>query len=244
MKFFAMIALLSAVFSTAILAEERVVYTVDGKVYEAYYRAPKPDAPLIFMVHDWDGITEYEEKRVQMLNALGYGVFALDMFGKGVKPVSVDEKKALTGALYKDRALMRKILDEGYNAAKAKGANVSNAIGMGYCFGGTVMLEMARSHNTLKGFAIFHGNLATPQGQDYKLTKAPIMIFHGSADASVSMSEFAGLIQELEQTGIKHEAISYSGAPHAFSVFGSDRYREDADKKSWDRFKGFLKEVL
>lgn len=244
MKIFAMIAFVSALFSSAVFAGERVEYSVDGKVYEAYYATPKPSAPLVFMVHDWDGITEYEEKRVQMLNALGYGVFALDMFGKGVKPTSVDAKKALTGALYKDRALMRKILEEGYTAAKQKGANVTNAIGMGYCFGGTVMLEMARSTNALKGFAIFHGNLATPQGQDYKLTKAPIMIFHGSADASVSMNEFAGLIQELEQTGIKHEAISYSGAPHAFSVFGSDRYREDADMKSWDRFKGFLKEVL
>lgn len=236
---------LAIVFSSALFASNTFVeYTVDGKTYEGYYASASKDAPLVLMVHDWDGLNAYEIKRAQMLNELGYAVFALDMFGKGVKPETVEERKAITTALYQDRVKMRKLLDAGYHAAKAQGANVSNALGMGYCFGGTVMLEMARSGTPLKGFAIFHGNLATPAGQDYKLTKAPILILHGSADASVSMSEFAGLITELEATKIKHEAITYSGAPHAFSVFGSERYREDADKKSWARFTTFLKETL
>jgi len=221
-----------------------VSYVVDGKTYEGYYTTPSKSAPLILMVHDWDGVNEYEIKRAKMLYDLGYAVFALDMFGKGVKADTMDARKALTGALYKDRVKMRSLLDAGYATAKAQGANVNQAVGIGYCFGGTVMLEMARSGANLKGFAIFHGGLATPEGQDYKQTKGPILILHGSADASVSLTEFAGLIGELEKTNIKHEAITYSGAPHAFSVFGSERYREDADKKSWARFTGFLKEVL
>jgi len=221
-----------------------VSYVVDGKTYEGYYTTPSKSAPLILMVHDWDGVNEYEIKRAKMLYDLGYAVFALDMFGKGVKADTMDARKALTGALYKDRVKMRSLLDAGYAAAKAQGANVNQAVGIGYCFGGTVMLEMARSGANLKGFAIFHGGLATPEGQDYKQTKGPILVLHGSADASVSLTEFAGLIGELEKTNIKHEAITYSGAPHAFSVFGSERYREDADKKSWARFTGFLKEVL
>jgi len=221
-----------------------VSYVFEGKTYEGYYTTPSKSAPLILMVHDWDGVNEYEIKRAKMLYDLGYAVFALDMFGKGVKADTMDARKALTGALYKDRVQMRKLLDAGLETAKAQGANVANAVGIGYCFGGTVMLEMARSGANLKGFAIFHGGLATPEGQDYKQTKGPILILHGSADASVSLTEFAGLIGELEKTNIKHEAITYSGAPHAFSVFGSERYREDADKKSWARFTGFLKEVL
>jgi len=221
-----------------------VSYVVDGKTYEGYYTTPSKSAPLILMVHDWDGVNEYEMKRSKMLYDLGYAVFALDMFGKGVKADTMDARKALTGALYKDRVKMRSLLDAGYAAAKAQGANVNQAVGIGYCFGGTVMLEMARSGANLKGFAIFHGGLATPEGQDYKQTKGPLLVLHGSADASVSLTEFAGFIGELEKTNIKHEAISYSGAPHAFSVFGSERYREDADKKSWARFTGFLKEVL
>lgn len=221
-----------------------VTYNVAGKAYEGYYITPSKNAPLVLMVHDWDGMNEYEIKRAQMLNDLGYATFAIDLFGKGVKPQSVDEKKAITAAFYNDRVKMRMLLDAGLKAAKDKGANTHNAVGIGYCFGGAAILEMARSGADLKAFVSFHGGLATPVGQDYTKTKGQVLIVHGSADASVSLAEFAGLIGELEGTKIKHEAITYSGAPHAFSVFGSDRYREDADKKSWTRFVGFLKEVL
>lgn len=230
--------------SSLLASGSLVTYSVDGKEYEGYYISPSKNAPLVLIVHDWDGMNEYEMKRAQMLNDLGYAAFAIDLFGKGVKPQTVDEKKAITASLYKDRAKMRTLLDAGFKVAKDKGANVANAVGIGYCFGGTALLEMARSGAEMRGFAIFHGNLATPEEQDYKKTKGDIIIFHGSADASVSLAEFSGLIGELEATKIKHEAISYSGAPHAFSVFGSDRYREDADRKSWARFVGYLKETL
>jgi len=221
-----------------------VTYSVDGKTYEGYYSTPSNEAPLVFIIHDWDGLNEYEMQRVKMLNALGYGAFAIDLFGQGVKPVTIEEKKALTNALYNDRAKMQKLLDASYQTAKKEGANVGNAIGIGYCFGGAALLEMARMGTPLKGFAVFHGGLATPAGEDYKKTKGFVLVLHGSADASVSMDEFAGLGKELEATGIKHEMIAYSGAPHAFTVFGTDRYREDADKKSWRRLVEFLDETL
>lgn len=221
-----------------------VTYSVDGKTYEGYYSTPSNEAPLVFIIHDWDGLNEYEMQRVKMLNALGYGAFAIDLFGQGVKPVTIEEKKALTNALYNDRAKMQKLLDASYQTSKKEGANVGNAIGIGYCFGGAALLEMARMGTPLKGFAVFHGGLATPMGEDYKKTKGFVLVLHGSADASVSMDEFAGLGKELEATGIKHEMIAYSGAPHAFTVFGTDRYREDADKKSWRRLVEFLDETL
>ncbi|MBV5279152.1 MAG: dienelactone hydrolase family protein [Campylobacteraceae bacterium] len=244
MKVLASIIFFLGLASSLLASGSLVTYSVDGKEYEGYYISPSKNSPLVLIVHDWDGMNEYEMKRAQMLNDLGYAAFAVDLFGKGVKPQTVDEKKAITASLYKDRAKMRTLLDAGLKTAKDKGANVANAVGIGYCFGGTALLEMARSGSDLKGFAIFHGGLATPEGQDYKKTKGDIIIFHGSADTSVSLAEFAGLIGELETTKIKHEAISYSGAPHAFSVFGTERYKEDADRKSWDRFVGYLKETL
>ena len=82
------------------------------------------------------------------------------------------------------------------------------------------------------------------RGEDYSQTKGEILVLHGSADTGVSMEDFARLATELEEHKIPHEMISYSGAPHAFTVFGSDRYRADADKKSWNRFTQFLTEVL
>ena len=240
--FVATMVLLLATFGFA--KESVVSYEVDGKTYEGYYSRPSDNAPLVFIIHDWDGLNSYEMKRAKMLNTLGYGAFAIDLFGKGVKPVSVEEKKALTNALYNDRAKMQKLLSASYEAAKKEGANVKNAIGIGYCFGGAALLEMARMGTPLKGFASFHGGLATPAGEDYKHTKGFVLILHGSADESVSLDEFAALGKELEKTGIKHELISYSGAPHAFSVFGTERYREDADKKSWRRLVEFLDETL
>lgn len=244
MKKFLMATMMLCLATWGFAKEGFVSYVVDGKTYEGYYTTPSDEAPLVFIIHDWDGLNEYEMTRAKMLNALGYGAFAIDLFGKGVTPVTIDEKKALTNALYNDRAKMKKLLDASYQAAKKEGANVGNAIGIGYCFGGAALLEMARKGTPLEGFVSFHGGLATPSGEDYKQTKGFVLIVHGSADASVSLDEFAGLAKELEKTGIKHEMISYSGAPHAFTVFGTDRYREDADKKSWRRLVEFLDETL
>jgi dienelactone hydrolase len=115
---------------------------------------------------------------------------------------------------------------------------------MGYCFGGAAVLELARSGADLKGFVTFHGGLNAPPGQDYSKTKGNVLILHGTADANITMDDFAKLAVALEEKGVSHEMITYGGAPHAFTVFGSDRYREDADVKSWKRFADFLVETL
>jgi dienelactone hydrolase len=230
---------------TAMAADGRNVdYEVNGQTFEGYFISPADKAPLVFLVHDWDGLTDYEVKRAGMLADLGYAVFAVDLFGKGVRPEKIEDKKRLTGALYADRQMMRTRLMAGLNKAADLGANLSDAVAMGYCFGGTAVLELARSGTNLKAFVTFHGGLATPDGQDYKATKGFILVFHGTADQSVPMAQFAALANELEATGIHHEMTTYSGAPHAFTVFGSDRYRKDADEKSWARFTQFLGQTL
>ncbi|MGE4423737.1 MAG: dienelactone hydrolase family protein [Pseudodesulfovibrio sp.] len=221
-----------------------VDYEVNGQAFEGYYISPADKAPLVILVHDWDGLTDYEVKRAGMLADLGYAVFAVDLFGKGVRPTKIEDKKRLTGELYADRQLMRTRLMAGMNKAADLGANLSDAVAMGYCFGGTAVLELARSGVNLKAFVTFHGGLATPEGQDYKAAKGFILVFHGSADQSVPMSQFAALAEQLEATGIPHEMTTYGGAPHAFTVWGTDRYRKDADEKSWARFTQFLSQTL
>ncbi len=225
-------------------SEQFVTYEVDGKKYEGYISSPSQNAPLVFLVHDWDGLTDYEVKRAKMLNEMGYATFAVDLYGKGVRPEKIEDKKRLTSELYKDRVKMRTLLDGGFNEAKKLGLNVSNAVGIGYCFGGAAILEMARSGAKLKKFIPFHGGLQTPKGQDYSRTKGEIVVFHGTADKAVSMQDFANLAVELEKTGIKHEMLTYSGAPHAFTVFGSKRYHEEADKASWKRFSEILEDTF
>ena len=139
---------------------------------------------------------------------------------------------------------MRTLMKGALDAAKNKGANIENAVVMGYCFGGAAVLELARSGADLKGFATFHGGLKTPEGQDYTKTRGKILIMHGSADKAITMDQFAGLTNELEATGVTHEMITYGGAQHAFTVFGGNRYQEAADKKSWKRFTEFLADTL
>lgn len=221
-----------------------VQYAIDGQPYEGYFVSPAKDAPFILLIHDWDGMTEYEVKRAQMLADLGYAVFAADLFGAGVRPTETADKKRLTGALYKDRAAMRARMNAALDKATALGANTDNAVAMGYCFGGTAVLELARAGAPLKGFVPFHGGLDTPQDQDFKQVKGHILVFHGTTDKLVTMDQFAALAEELEAVGISHEMTTYSDAPHAFTVFGSPRYREAADKKSWARFTRFLEETL
>jgi dienelactone hydrolase len=221
-----------------------VTYQVGDNTYEGYYISPSKQAPFVLLMHDWDGLTDYEIKRANMLADLGYAVFALDLFGAGVRPTEVKDKRQHTGELYKDRKKMRALMKGALDTAKKKGANIQHSVAVGYCFGGAAVLELARSGADLKGFATFHGGLKTPEGQNYNKTQGEILIMHGSADTAITLDQFARLAKELELAGVAHEMITYGGAPHAFSVFDGNRYQEAADKKSWRRFTEFLSVTL
>jgi dienelactone hydrolase len=198
----------------------------------------------VLLIHDWDGLTAYEIKRANMLADLGYAIFAADLFGAGVRPTEVKDKRQHTGELYKNREKMRSLMRGALDTAKGRGANVENAVAVGYCFGGAAVLELARSGAGLKGYATFHGGLKTPEGQSYTKTRGKILIMHGSADSAITLDQFADLAKELESAGVAHEMITYGGAHHAFTVFGGNRYQEAADKKSWKRFNEFLENTL
>lgn len=221
-----------------------VIYQVDGQAYDGYYISPSETAPLILLMHDWDGLTGYEITRANMLADLGYAVFALDLFGAGIRPTKVEDRRQHTGELYKDREKMRALIKGALDTARKKGANLGNAVAAGYCFGGAAVLELARSGADFKGFVTLHGGLKTPEGQNYDQTRGKILILHGSADSAIGLDEFVGLARELESAGVAHEMITYGGARHAFTVLGGDRYDQVADKNSWRRFTEFLADTL
>ncbi len=235
----AMVLLVSQTASA--ITTQNLTYTVDNQAYEGYYaRADVPNAPFILLIHDWDGVTDYERKRADMLAEEGYNVLAADMFGTGVRPTAMEDKKRLTGALYDDRAKMRRLLEAALNVGQDQGNNVQEGVTMGYCFGGTVALELARAGFPQKAFVPFHGAFDIPKGQDYENTKGEILVFHGTADEAVSMESFMTLGKTLEAAKVPHEMVTYSGARHAYTVFGSDRYDERADTRSWKRYMDFL----
>ena len=224
-------------------AGEIVEYHVGDQGFEGYRSVPVGTSKgLVVILHDWDGLTDYERHRADMLAALGYEAFAVDLYGRGNRPVETGAKKAETGKLYDDRERMRALVLAGLAEAR----NGRDAAVMGYCFGGAAALELARSGAAggVAGYATFHGGLQTPPGQSYGTDTPPLLIAHGGADASIPMSEVAALSEELEAAGVVYEIRVYSGAPHAFTVTGSERHRARADERSWAAFVDFLGERL
>lgn len=239
------VGLLAALIGTAAYAGEAVTYKVGGADYEGYFaKADGASKGLVVIVHDWDGLDAYEQKRADMLSKLGYDAFAIDLFGKGNRPETVQKRIAETGKLYKDREKMRALLVGGL--AEAQKMSNGKTVVIGYCFGGAAALELARSDKATEvtGYATFHGGLATPKGESYPKDTPPLLIAHGGADTSVKMSDVTALSAQLEQAGIHYEIDVYSGTPHAFTVFGAASYRKVADEKSWAAFKQFLTERL
>ncbi|MDN3398464.1 dienelactone hydrolase family protein [Psychrobacter sp. APC 3426] len=236
-----LIALSVSQTAAAIITKD-ITYTVDEQPYQGYYaKADKANAPFILLIHDWDGLTDYERKRADMLAKQGYNVFAADMFGTGVRPTELADKKRLTAALYDDRSKMRRLLQGALNAGQEQGNNVREGVTMGYCFGGSVALELARSGFPQKAFVPFHGGLELPAGQTYDKTKGQILVFHGSADEAVPLEDFTALGKTLEASKVPHEILTYSGAVHAFTDFNNpDRYDARADERSWRRYTDFL----
>ena len=222
-----------------------VTYTVNEENFQGYFiSAGENTHGTVLIIHDWDGLDDYERQRADMLAAEGYDVFAVDLFGEGNRPQAVEDKRAATNHLYDDRESMRALTLAGLAQAREQGAAEQTVI-LGYCFGGAAALEMARAGDAqgIAAYASFHGGLTTPDGQSYPSNTAPIFIAHGGADSAVSLDDVALLAGELETAGIAYEVGIYSGAPHAFSVFGSDAYRENADHRSWATFKDWLNEI-
>jgi dienelactone hydrolase len=219
-----------------------VIYTSGSKKYEGYFKNKGKKAPTILMMHDWDGITDYEVKRAEMLESLGYSVFIADLFGQGIRPTADKDKVQHTGELYKDRKKMRALMQAALKQAKKLGLNTKDLTVMGYCFGGAAVLELARSGQKAEAFVTFHGGLQTPEGQAYKKTNSKFIVYHGTADTHISMQDFADLAQAFEKNKIEHEMITYVNAPHAFTVFGSPSYQKQADEASWAHFTAFLKQ--
>ncbi|WP_439123204.1 dienelactone hydrolase family protein [Marivita sp.] len=221
-------------------------YTVGDREYEGYVATNTAIEPkgTVLIVHDWDGMTDYEERRAEMLAALGYTAFAIDVYGADEDPQGMDEYRALSGAMYGDRDEFRmRLMGAIEEASNIAGATDSHVM-MGYCFGGAAVLEAARAGADLDGFVSFHGGLGTPDGQDYSATTAPIMLFHGSADPVSGMGDLASLLDQLQEAGVTHGAEVFGGARHSFTVYGSRDYDLVADQGSWDGLQEFLDEQL
>nr|WP_278003383.1 dienelactone hydrolase family protein [Nodosilinea sp. TSF1-S3] len=228
---------------------EPVVYEIDGQPFEGYFAFNQnfgETQPLVLLVHDWDGLDDYEQRRAQMLAEQGYAAFAVDLYGQGVRPSSPDESRAQSGALRSDRATLRTRLMAGLAQAQAQtGVDGSRVVAIGYCFGGAAVLEMARAGMDLDGFVSFHGSFETPAGQNYSQTQGRILVLHGSDDPAAPMADVAQLAAELDEANVSFAMEIYGGVDHAFTVWSdAARYDGMADRRSWRALMTFLGETL
>ena len=223
-----------------------VTYEYEGVQHTGYYAAAEGEAQgLVLLVHDWDGIDDYETGRADQLAGMGYDAFVIDMFGADTPAGTVEENRAATGELSENREKMRQLIQAGIEAAQGE-SDAQNFVVAGYCFGGGVVLEMARSDfsDQAVGYTTFHGTLPTPDEQSYGGDEPPIQILHGAADESQTLEDLFALTRELEEAGNTFTVEIYSGAPHGFTEPSSDSYQERADEESWEAFTDFIEERL
>ncbi len=251
--------LLSLLFTVTTMREPKLhtetIDYKDGDValqgYLAYDEAIAGKRPGVILVHEWKGHGDYVRRRADMIAKLGYAAFAVDMYGKGVFAKDHEEAGKLAGVYFGDRKLMRTRAAAGLEVLKKHSMCDSSRIAaMGYCFGGTTALEMARAGFDLRGVASFHGNLATPEPADAKTLKAKVIVFHGADDMHIS-AQVPGFMDEMRKARADYQFVAFGGAVHSFTVkeAGDDpskgaAYDEAADRRSWNMLKQFLEEVF
>ena len=220
--------------------------------YLAWDDANSAKRPGVLIVHEWTGINDHMKQRAEMLAKLGYVAFAADIYGKGIRPVAQQEA-AKTAGIYKDnRPLLRARVRAGLEELKKqKFVDPQRIAAIGYCFGGTTVLELARDAADIQGVVTFHGGLSTPTPQDAKNIKAKILALHGADDPFVKADEVAAFQDEMRKGGVDWQFTSYSNAVHSFTnkAAGSDNskgaaYNEKADRRSWEAMKTFFAEIF
>jgi len=220
--------------------------------YLAYDNSNSDLRPGILIVHQWKGLTDYEKKRAKELAELGYVAFALDIYGKDVRPSTSDEAGKEATKYYSDRNLYRERLNSGLSELmKQEYVNKNEIAAIGYCFGGSGVLELARSGAEIRGVMSFHGGLSTPTPEDAKNIKCKISVQHGAIDPFVPEEEVIAFKKEMEDAKVDYVLTEYSGAVHAFTMEGAGNdptkgaaYNLNADKRSWEAMKAFFKEIF
>jgi dienelactone hydrolase len=225
------------------------------KGYLAYDNAAKGKRPGIVVVHEWWGLTSYPKKRAEMLARLGYVALAADMFGDGKTADNPGDAQKFAGESMKDVSLLRSKFVAAVDFLKEDEHTNADEIGaIGYCYGGGVVLNMARSGLDLKGVVSFHGSLGTAVKAEKGNVKAKILVCNGSADKFTSAEAIAAFKKEMSEAGADMKFVGYDGATHAFSnpdatALGKKfnipiAYNEKADKGSWNEMQGFFKSLF
>ncbi|MES2921167.1 MAG: dienelactone hydrolase family protein [Verrucomicrobiota bacterium] len=240
----------------AALVEKTVTYQQGGATLEGFHvydDVVTGKRPAVLVIHQWTGLTEYEKRRSRMLAELGYNVFAADIYGQGIRPQPPEAAKE-AGKYKGDRTLYRARLTAALAQLKAdERTDAAKIAAIGYCFGGTGVLELARSGAEIAGAVSFHGGLDAAAGMAAGAGKIPakVLVLHGADDPFVPAAQIAAFQKEMTDAKADWQMVYYSGAVHAFTQkeAGNDNskgaaYDEAADRRSWVAMQAFFAELF
>jgi dienelactone hydrolase len=239
------------------IKDEVVSYKVDSLTmnsYVAYDANKQGPRPAVLVVHEWWGLNDYVKSRTRQLAELGYIAMAVDMYGNGRMGTDVQSASNLAMPFYTNPAMVKKHFDAALeNFKKNSNVDATKLGAIGYCFGGSVVLGMAKMGEDLKGVVSFHGGLAG-MAPDKNLLKAEVLVCHGGDDSFVPDAEVNQFKKQMDSVGAKYTFIVYPGAKHAFSNPQADEwgkkfnipvaYNAAADSASWKEMKSFFERIL
>ncbi len=220
--------------------------------FVAYDGLLKSKRPGVLVIHEWWGHNQYIRQRVMQLAELGYVAFALDMYGKGVQAKTMDQAQKMADKFYEDRQLMRDRAAAGLEILKQhRNVDVTRLAAVGYCFGGTTALELARSGAELRCVVCFHGGLKTPNPADAQNIKGTVLVLHGADDPNVPVEDVAAFQDEMRQANVDWYMVYFGNVVHSFTnpAAGMDKskgsaYNYNADQRSWTIMRELFLELL
>ena len=246
--------MLAAFAAHAAVQGQEVSYNANGttlKGYVAYDDAVKGKRPGILVIHEWWGLNDYARSRARMFAELGYTALALDMYGDGKQAHHPDDAQKFSSEVSQNAKLAKARFDAALHLLKKEPTvDANNIAAVGYCFGGTVALNMARIGEPLKAVLSFHGGLGTDHPAEAGMIKARIASFTGEDDPFIPAAQVAAFKQEMDKAGAIYKVVTYPGAKHAFTNPDADKYGQEfklplaynaaADKDSWKEGLEFL----
>jgi dienelactone hydrolase len=237
---------------------EEVSYTDKGvtmKGYLAYDKHIKGKRPGILVVHEWWGHNDYARKRALLLAGMGYTALAVDMYGDGKTANHPDDAGKFAAEVSKNMPMAKSRFEAAMKTLKKHPSVAGDQIAaIGYCFGGSVVLNMARQGVDLKGVASFHGSLATDAPAAKGKVKAKVAVYTGADDPMVPKSQVQSFTKEMDAAGVEYRVASFPGVKHSFTNPAADEYGKqfklplaynaEADVDSWKQLSDFLEELF
>ena len=250
--------LLSTALAQAGIRTQEITYEVNGREYSGYFAwddAIAGPRPGVLVVHEWWGHNDYARRRARMLAELGYTALALDMYGKGRLADHPDEASKMSSALMNSLSQAAERFDKAHRLLDAHpSADPDRTAAIGYCMGGSVVLQMARFGKDLDAVVSFHGGLGTERPAAPGAVEAEILVLTGGKDPFVPEEQIEAFRREMDSVGASYEIVVYPGARHSFTNPGATKlgdrfglplkYDPEADRKSWQRMQDFFEQHL